>query len=165
MEIRCATLADLDALAGAEALCFPPAEAAGLDSLRGRLLAYPGHFWLLWAGERLVSYVNGPVTEQPDLADWMYHDPSVHQENGAWQMIFGVGTIPQFQGRGCAGQVLRRVIADAAAQGRRGLVLTCKPQLIGYYASFGFADEGPSPSQHGGALWHQMRLTLPAPVR
>lgn len=165
MEIRRATLSDLDALAALEAQCFPPAEAAGADSLRGRLLAYPGHFWLLWAGAHLAPYVNGPVTAQPGLDDWMYHDPSVHQENGAWQMIFGVGTAPQFQGRGCAGRLLRQVIADAAAQGRRGLVLTCKPQLIGYYAGFGFADEGRSSSQLGGARWHQMRLTLPAPGR
>ena len=162
MEIRHALPSDLDCLAAVEARCVPPAGAAGADSLRGRLAVYPNHFWLLLEEGRLVSYVNGPVTQQPDLADWMYHDPCVHQENGAWQMIFGVSTEPSFRKRGYAGQVLRQVIADAAAQGRKGLVLTCKDALVRYYAGFGFADEGISSSQHGGVAWHQMRLTLPA---
>ena len=43
---------------------------------------------------------------------------------------------------------------------RRGLVLTCKEHMIGFYAALGFADEGISGSAHGGAVWHQMRLTL-----
>ena len=162
MEIRHALPSDLNALAAVEALCFPPAEAAGADSLRGRLAVYPNHFWLLWEAGQLASYVNGPVTDQTDLADWMYHDPLVHQEHGAWQMIFSVSTAPRFRTRGYAGQVLRRVIADAAAQGRKGLVLTCKDALVHYYAAFGVADEGISSSQHGGVAWHQMRLTLPA---
>ena len=75
-------------------------------------------------------------------------------------MIFGVNTIPEYRRRGCAGTLLRRAVGDAAAQGRKGLVLTCKPALVRYYASFGFADEGMSPSTHGGAAWHQMRLTF-----
>ena len=73
-------------------------------------------------------------------------------------MIFGVATIPEFQCRGCAGQVLRRVIEDTRAQGRKGLVLTCKDFRVHYYARFGFIDEGISSSEHGGAVWHQMRL-------
>ena len=162
MEIPHAYHADLDALTRLEALCFPPAEAAGLDAFRSRLAVYPNHFWLLWQSGHLVSYVNGPVTDQPDLADWMYHDPSVHREHGAWQMIFGVGTTPQSRSHGCAAQVLRQVIEDAARQGRKGLVLTCKDALVPYYARFGFRDEGMSSSQHGGVAWHQMRLTLPA---
>ncbi len=160
MDIRTARLSDLEELARVEALCFPPAEAAGREAILGRLRAYPGHFWLLFDAGRLVSFVDGPVTGQADLADWMYDDPAVHDEGGAWQMIFGVNTIPEYRRRGCAGTLLRRAVDDAAAQGRKGLVLTCKPALVRYYASFGFADEGMSPSTHGGAAWHQMRLTF-----
>ena len=48
MNIRTASLQDLDAIAAVEAVCFPPAEAADKDSLRRRLTVYPDHFWLLW---------------------------------------------------------------------------------------------------------------------
>ena len=52
--------------------------------------------------------------------------------------------------------------ADAAANaaGRKGIVLTCKERLIGFYAQFGFVDEGVSVSTHGDVVWHQMRLTF-----
>lgn len=109
---------------------------------------------------RLASFVNGLVTETPDLLDEMYDDPSWHDQFGAWQMIFGVVTVPELRRRGYAGMLLERVITDARRQGRAGLVLTCKDALIPYYAKFGFVDEGPSASQHGGVAWHQMRLTL-----
>ena len=50
------------------------------------------------------------------------------------------------------------LIADARAQGRKGLVLTCKEALVHYYAKFGFVNEGVSGSTHGGVVWYQMRL-------
>lgn len=153
-------MADLDRVAELEALCFPAAEAAGRDAFRGRLTHYPDHFWLLEEGEALVAFVNGMVTDQPHLTDELYRRAELHRENGAWQMIFGVNTHPAYRRRGCAGQLLRRAIADAESQGRRGLVLTCKEALLPYYASFGFVGEGISPSQHGGAVWHEMRLTF-----
>ena len=81
-----------------------------------------------------------------------------HDETGAWQMIFGVNTIPEYRSRGCAGGFLARAILDARQQGRRGLVLTCKDRLLAYYAKFGFANEGVSVSTHGGVVWYQMRL-------
>ena len=57
--------------------------------------------------------------------------------------------------------IVLAVLILTALQGyRKGLVLTCKPALVRYYACFGFADEGMSLSTHGGAAWHQMRLTF-----
>ena len=56
--------------------------------------------------------------------------------------------------------MLRLVIADARAQGRKGLVLTCKDRLIHYYAKLGFVNEGISQSVHGNVVWYQMRLTF-----
>ena len=75
-------------------------------------------------------------------------------------MIFGVNTLPDYRRHGCAGQLIERAIADARAQGRRGLVLTCKDRLVHYYAKFGFVSEGVSASTHGGVVWYQMRLTF-----
>lgn len=159
-QIRYATENDLAALAQVEAAGFPPAEAATLESLQKRLAAYPQHFWLLWDGQILASFVDGMVTDQPDLSDEMYENAALHTEDGAWQMIFGVVTAPAYRRQGCAATLLRRAIDDATAQGRKGLVLTCKARLLPYYAGFGFVDEGVSASDHGGVVWHQMRLRL-----
>ena len=79
-------------------------------------------------------------------------------EGGAWQMIFGVNTIPAYRKHGYAGELLKCAIEDARKHGRKGLVLTCKDHLVHYYAKFGFENEGVSESEHGGVRWNQMRL-------
>lgn len=93
-----------------------------------------------------------------DKTDEMYENASMHQEDGAWQMIFGVNTLPAYRNHGYAGELLKRAIADAKDQGRKGLVLTCKDRLVHYYAKFGFENEGVSESVHGNIVWNQMRL-------
>ena len=161
MHIRTAVMADLAAVTAVEAACFPVAEAATEQDSADRLTVYPDHFWLLAEDDgTLVSFVNGLVTDEPILRDEMYADASFHNEQGAWQMIFGVNTLPAYRKRGLAGQVLERVIADARAQGRKGCVLTCKDKLIHYYEKFGFQNEGVSASVHGGVVWYDMRLTF-----
>ena len=75
-------------------------------------------------------------------------------------MIFGVDVAPVYQHRGCASTLMRKVIEDTRAAGRKGLVLTCKDRLVGFYAQFGYEDEGISESTHGDVVWHQMRLTF-----
>ena len=161
MRIRTASVADLAAVTAVEAACFPAAEAATEQDFAARLTAYPDHFWLLEneAGE-LISFVNGMVTDEPQLRDEMYSNAALHNPQGAWQMIFGVNTLPRYQRRGLAACVLRQVISDAKAQGRKGCVLTCKEALLHYYAKLGFVREGVSESVHGGVVWYAMRLTF-----
>ena len=161
MHIRTAVLADLSAVTAVEAACFPAAEAATEADFAKRLAVYPNHFWLMEDDNgSLVSFVNGLVTDEPHLRDEMYADAGLHNENGAWQMIFGVNTLPAYRRRGLAEQVLRRVIDDAQAQGRKGCVLTCKDKLLRYYGKLGFVNEGVSQSTHGGVVWYEMRLTF-----
>ena len=160
MMIRHATIDDLPLIAAVEAECFPPAEAADEESIRARLEVYPNHFWLLFEDDKLISFVNGMVTDEADLKDEMYENARLHQESGNWQMIFGVDTIPAYRKQGCAGRVLQQAIADAKAQERKGLVLTCKEALISYYSKFGFVNEGISESVHGNVQCYQMRLTF-----
>ena len=160
MKIRRATIDDLDRITEVEALCFPPAEAASKASFEGRLTVFPNHFWVSEVDNEIVGFVNGFVTDEEDLTDEMFADANMHDENGAWQMIFGVDTIPEYQRRGFAEQVLNKVIDVAREEGRKGLVLTCKEHMLHYYAKFGFINEGVSGSEHGGALWYQMRITF-----
>ena len=160
MEIRTATFKDLDAVSAVEAACFPAAEAATPAEFAERLRHYGSHFWLMFDSEKLIGFVDGMVTDKADLSDDLYAQASLHYENGAWQMIFGVNTLPEYRRQGVAAALLVRAIADAKAQGRKGLVLTCKDKLVHYYAKFGFVSEGVSESTHGGVVWYQMRLTF-----
>ena len=161
MKITYAEEKDIAAIAAAEAACFPSAEAATEQEFVERIKYYGNHFWLLYDADKLIAFVDGFVTDEPDLTDTIYENACMHNKNGAWQMIFGVNTLPEYRKRGYAGELIRRAIADARQQGRKGLVLTCKERLIAYYAKFGFVDEGVSEkSTHGNVRWHQMRLTF-----
>ena len=160
MLIRTATIEDLDAVTTVEAECFPPSEAAIRADFEHRLSHYGDHFWLMFDESKLIAFVDGMVTDAADLTDEMYERAELHKESGAWQMIFGVNTIPEYRKHGYAGDLIKRAISDAKAQGRKGLVLTCKDKLIHYYAKFGFVNGGVSASVHGNVTWYQMRLTF-----
>ena len=161
MIIRTATMDDLEEIAAVEAECFPASEAADIEEFSDRLRYYGNHFWLMFDREKLIAFVDGFVTNEPDLTDEMYEKAGMHDENGDWQMIFGVNTIPSHRRRGFAGQLIQCAIDTARAQGRKGLVLTCKDRLVPYYAKFGFQNEGVSEkSTHGNVMWNQMRLTF-----
>ena len=159
--IRPVRPSDLAAVTEVEAICFPAAEAATKEEFRERLESYADHFLLMFDGEKLAAFIDGFVTDEPDLTDQMYENAAMHSESGKWQMIFGVNTLPEYRRRGLAGALINEMIAEARRQGRDGLVLTCKDRLVHYYAKFGFVNEGVSgKSTHGGAVWNQMRLTF-----
>ena len=75
-----------------------------------------------------------------------------------------VSPLRKRRGKGAGGQAqdICRLLSEfclmAKREGRRGVVLTCKEELLGFYGSFGFKNMGVSPSAHGGALWYEMRL-------
>ena len=159
--IRTAALADKDSIVAVEAECFPPAEAATAEQFSDRLKHYADHFLLMFEDDRLIAFVDGFVTNERDLTDEMYENAALHDENGNWQMLFDVNTIPAYRRNGCAGELIRRFITIAREQGRMGVVLTCKDRLIRYYEKFGFVNEGlTAKSSHGGVEWYQMRLTF-----
>ena len=159
MEIRHATKHDISAISEVEAKCFPPSEAASERAFTERIECYGNHFWLMYENDKLIAFVDGFVTDESDLTDEMFADATMHNENGAWQMIFGVNTLPEYRNNGYASELLRRAVDEAKEQGRKGVVLTCKDKLLPFYARLGFVDEGiTDKSTHGNAVWHQMRI-------
>ena len=110
MIIRKATIKDLKAITAVEATCFPPAEAASRSNFKKRLKTYPNHFWLLEDEGKLISFINGMVTNETTINDIMFEDASLHDEAGEWQAIFGVNTIPEYRQQGLAAKVMQVVI-------------------------------------------------------
>lgn len=88
----------------------------------------------------------------------MYEDSSLHDPKGAYQSIFGLDVLPEYQRQGIAAKLMEQMIRDAKERGRKGLILTCKDRLIHYYEKFGYKNKGVSQSVHGGVVWYDMLL-------
>ena len=157
--IRQGNMNDLESIALIEALSYPVAEAASYESIRGRLEAFSACFWV-YEDVDVLAFINGFTSDEQDLFDEMYHNPSLYNPEGEWLMIFSVATHPDHRHKGYASEVMRQVIKDTRKQGRKGIVLTCKEKLLPFYAQFGYVNEGISSSDHGGAVWYQMRLVF-----
>lgn len=158
--LRQAEINDLEEIANLERICFPEGEAASETAFSRRLKVYKEHFWILELDNKIVGLINGMVTNELDLQDEMYHNEDMHNEQGEWQMIFGVETHPEYQNRGYASILINKMIGEAQKENRKGLVLTCKEKLIHYYEKFGFVNEGISGSVHGNTVWYQMRKKI-----
>ena len=158
--IRKATTEDLDLVTHIEATCFPPAEAAPREAFKERLDHYAGQFLIALDGDTPIGFIDGFVSDDEVLTDEMFADASLHNPHGAWQMIFGLNTMPEYRNRGVGGQLIEAFIDLAREEKRKGVILTCKEEKIPYYAKFGFLNEGESESDHGGAKWYQMRIVF-----
>lgn len=151
---------DLDAVARVEAVCFPEAEAAARASFAQRIQTFPESFFVAEKDGQIVGFINGCVTDERMIRDEMFEDTAYHKPDGAYQSIFGLDVAPEWQHRGLAGDLMKHLIEDARKRGRKGLILTCKEHLIGFYERFGYRSLGVSQSVHGGAVWYDMILEL-----
>lgn len=159
-QIRQAKPEDLDDIVRVESLCFPQAEAAEKAVIEERIRLFPESFLVAEKDGIVVGFINGAVTNSRVIEDKMFEDSSLHDENGAYQSIFGLDVHPDYQKRGIARELMDALILDSRKRGRRGLILTCKDRLLPYYESFGYRNLGVSRSVHGGAVWYDMILDL-----
>ncbi len=158
IRIRQAVPDDLDAVTRVEALCFPKAEAATWDSFYRRLKTFPESFFIAEDKGQVAGFINGCVTDERTISDEMFEQVECHKPDGAYQSIFGLDVSPEYRHRGLATILMKHMIEAARIRGRKGLILTCKEPLIGFYETFGYRSLGISASVHGGALWYDMIL-------
>ncbi len=158
VNIRSACAEDAVRIAEIEAVCFPPAEAAGEDDIKKRIAAFPENFLVAEVTGRTVGFINGCTTDKPVLGDELYHDAGLHRRNGEIQTVFGLDVLPDYRCQGVARVLLNELISLSRSRGKKAVILTCKEHMLPFYESFGFRNHGVADSQHGGALWYDMQL-------
>lgn len=158
IKIRNVTINDLQAVAKVETECFPEAEAATKSSLEQRIKTFPDSFLVAEIDWKIIGFINGCVTNEMTIYDELFSDSSLHKPNGDYQAIFGLDVIPDYRKHGIAAQLMNHMIETAKSAGQKGLILTCKDELLHYYLKFGFKNKGISKSKHGGSIWYDMIL-------
>ncbi len=150
----------MDRLAEIEAICFPPAEAASRNALQARIQIFSECFLVAEQAGRLIGFINGCVTNSPVIYDELFITTEYPIPDGKNLAVFGLDVIPEYRRQGIATQLMNRFIQLARYTGRKGVILTCKDQLVHYYETFGYVNNGVSQSTHGGAEWFDMTLSL-----
>lgn len=158
--IRRAIADDINSIAEIEDKCFPAAEAASIKSFVERFIVFPECFFVAEINGKVIGHINGCVTDSPNLPDALYHNATLHQPNGAWQTVFGIAVLPSYQHQGIGSKLMEHFKADAKRRNKKGIILTCKDEKIGFYESLGFQFRGVSESSHGNARWNDMVLTF-----
>lgn len=157
IRIRAARPEEVERIAEVEAICFPAAEAAGLEDFKERMEAFPENFLVAVDGEKIIGFINGCNTDKPVLGDELYHDAKLHKKNGEIQTVFGLDVLPEYQHRGIGHKLMRAYIELARTTGKEAVILTCKEQKITFYESLGYKKLGVADSCHGGAVWYDMQ--------
>jgi ribosomal protein S18 acetylase RimI-like enzyme len=114
----------------------------------------------LGESRQIAGFINGMISDNNTIKDEMFKHPELHNENGAWQSVFGLAVLPEFQNRGLAGKLLQHLFEVSIRNKRKGIVLTCEKHLISYYEKFGFVNTGLSASVHGGDVFYDMKKLL-----
>lgn len=156
--IRSGKPGDIEAVTRVELACFPAAEAADRKSLMKRLETFPESFLVAEDRKTIIGFINGAVTDRRTISDEMFEDISLHNPAGAYQSVFGLDVMVEYRGQGVAVRLMKSLMERARHQGRKGMILTCKERLIGYYEGFGYVNLGVSASVHGKAVWYDMIL-------
>ncbi|MBW5469823.1 GNAT family N-acetyltransferase [Brevibacillus formosus] len=158
--IRNAKAADLPELIAIERLCFSLEEAATQEAFEKRIRLIPDSFFVAEADGVIAGLINGPVIESPFITDDLFQTIKENPASGGHQTILGLAVSPAFQNRGIASMLLAHLEASAKEAGRETITLTCKENLIGYYESHGYLNNGVSSSDHAGAIWYNMSKPL-----
>ncbi|MBN2116916.1 MAG: GNAT family N-acetyltransferase [Anaerolineales bacterium] len=151
---------DLEECFRVETSGFPPEEAAARETIQLRIDTFPEGFFVAETDERVVGMLNSGSTDKDDISDEELKQLIGHDPHGKNMVVFALAVLPEFQKRGIARRLMSRFLEEARRRKKENVLLLCKRHLIAYYEGMGFTHAGLSRSTHGGAEWHEMRLTL-----
>lgn len=161
-EFRDVTADEGEEAAEIEALVFPPNEACSHEMMLERVAGSPDLFLVAVDKKTgvIAGFLNGIATKEHAFRDKFFSDAATHDPAGDSVMLLGLDVREEYRRQGLAREIVRTFAAREKARGRKRLVLTCLPHLIGMYESFGFHDLGWSASVWGGEHWHEMEMRL-----
>lgn len=156
MEFRNVRASDLPSLIQIEDNSFSKEEAATPEALRQRIEIIPDTFVIAEVQGTIAGYINGPAIQQRYITDDLFETIRPNPDIGGYLSVLGLVVAPDFRHKGLAGELLTYFENLARQQQRHGVTLTCRVELVGFYESYGYRNEGKSESTHGGTEWYNL---------
>lgn len=143
-----------------EQIVFPANEAVMPDDVKEQAAVAPDLFLVAIdkATGEIAGFLNGIATNETEFRDEFFTDKSLHEPEGSNVMLLGLDVVPEYQHHGLGTEIMRQYCMREKARGRKRIVLTCLPRLVGMYTKMGFSDLGMSSSSWGGESWHEMEI-------
>lgn len=156
MLIRHAQEADWQTIAAIEEDNFSLKEAATKSAIKQRTQLISDTFLVAVIDDTIVGYIEGPVIDETDISDCLFHQVSNNSPQGGYIAITSLSIASHYQQQGIGTALLAAMKDLAIAQKREGILLTCHEELIPYYEMNDFQNQGLSLSKHGQAVWYRM---------
>lgn len=156
LEFRAPQMNDLDKLMEIENAGFTPEEAATSDSMAERIGKISDTFVVAEAAGRIVGYIVGPASDERYIDDGLFDQVTANQPADRYIAVLSLAVHPQFRSDGVGSQLLSQLASVGRQQGREAITLTCLEELIPFYETNGYVNEGVSASEHAGETWFNM---------
>jgi ribosomal protein S18 acetylase RimI-like enzyme len=156
ISLRNVQATDLEQLLIIENEGFSIEEAATKEAFDERIQLIPDTFIVAEKEGVIQGFINGPIIDQPYITDDLFEKIKENPKRGGFQSILGLTVSKQARNRGIAKILIEKMEELVNENGREGITLTCKLELVSFYEKFGFVNHGMSESQHGGVRWYNM---------
>lgn len=156
ISLRNVQTTDLKQLLFIEKEGFSIEEAATKEAFVERIELIPDTFIVAEKKGEILGYINGPIINQPYITDDLFEEIQENPKRGGYQSVLGLAVSKQARKQGIAKILIEKMEELVEQNGREGITLTCKIELVPFYEKFGFVNHGISESQHGGVRWYNM---------
>ncbi|MGV3464864.1 MAG: GNAT family N-acetyltransferase [Heyndrickxia sp.] len=156
ISLRNVETSDLEQLLIIENEGFSIKEAATKEAFEERIQLIADTFIVAEKDGVILGFINGPVIDQLYITDDLFEKIKENPESGGYQSILGLAVSKQARNQGISKILMGKMEELAIENGRVGITLTCKQELVSFYEKLGFVNHGIAESQHGGVRWYNM---------
>lgn len=160
IEFTDAAAKDIDEIAELERISFSKGEGASREAFEYRLKEYPQWFVTARHNGKIIGIINGASSRRDFITDDVYESGGDFDESGKSLLLFGLAVHPDYQHRGIAHELMKRILLKAKEQNKVRAVLTCHEERIPFYEELGYRNCGKSKSEKGNQNHYDMEITL-----
>lgn len=157
MEIRKATIADINIIHNLEKKCFLLDEVLSIEDIKKQILDHQDYIFIGNHNDIDVCYLSGLKSNLNDFDDGMFNGDIKFDDKGKNFFITGLCVDPEYQNNGFGKELLFKIMEILYKEDIDNIILTCKEEIAPFYEKIGFKKDKISNSNFAGKKWLEMR--------